>query len=149
MSYSIIYWGFPGGSDNKESTHNVADWGFDPWVRNIPWRREWLQIPQSSLENLIDRGAWQATVHGVVSFITQHGWYKSHYLLFFLSYHLYSQFSSMSPSPSSFLLRLSESICIFCLCIFCCCLNKHAHFSRSNTYPTSSTSHFKKNNWID
>jgi len=27
MSYSIIYWGFPGGSDNKEFTHNVGDWG--------------------------------------------------------------------------------------------------------------------------
>ena len=27
MSYSIIYWGFPDGSDNKEFTHNVGDWG--------------------------------------------------------------------------------------------------------------------------
>ena len=36
---------------------------FDPWVGKIPWRREWL--PTSCLGNLMDRGAGQATVHGV------------------------------------------------------------------------------------
>ena len=33
-------WGFPCGSDSKESTHNAGDPGFDPWVGKIPWRRE-------------------------------------------------------------------------------------------------------------
>ena len=37
------------------------------WVRflvlKIPWRRDSLQY--SCLENPMDRGAWQATVHGV------------------------------------------------------------------------------------
>ena len=42
--------GFPGGSDTKESACNSGDPGlvrprFDPWVRTIPWRREWLPIP--------------------------------------------------------------------------------------------------------
>ena len=40
--------------------------GFYPWVWNIPWRRE--RHPNSSifcLENSMDRGAWQATVHGI------------------------------------------------------------------------------------
>ena len=38
--------GFPGGSDSKESAYNAGDVGLipgsgeDPWVRNIPWRRE-------------------------------------------------------------------------------------------------------------
>ena len=35
--------GVPGGSDSKESACNVG--GLDPWVRKIPWRREWLHTP--------------------------------------------------------------------------------------------------------
>ena len=34
--------GFPGGSESKESACNVEESKFNPWVRNIPWRREWL-----------------------------------------------------------------------------------------------------------
>ena len=30
-----------------------------------PWRREWLPLQSSGLENSMDKGAWQATVHGV------------------------------------------------------------------------------------
>ena len=30
----------------------------------VPWRRKWQPTPVF-LENPIDRGAWQATVHGV------------------------------------------------------------------------------------
>ena len=29
---------------------------FDPWVRKIPWRREWQLIQYSSSENSMDRG---------------------------------------------------------------------------------------------
>ena len=36
---------FPGGSDGKESECNARDPGFNPWVRKIPWRREWLPTP--------------------------------------------------------------------------------------------------------
>ena len=40
---------------------------FDPWVGKIPWRRTWQPTPlqYSCLENPMDRGAWQATVHRV------------------------------------------------------------------------------------
>ena len=34
-------WGFPGGSDGKESACNAGELGFDPWVGKIPWRRAW------------------------------------------------------------------------------------------------------------
>ena len=37
--------GFPGGSDSKESAFNAGDPGFNPWVRKIPWRREWQPTP--------------------------------------------------------------------------------------------------------
>ena len=40
--------------------------GFNPWVKKIPWRRKWQLTPVFFLENPMDRGAWWATVHGVV-----------------------------------------------------------------------------------
>ena len=33
-------WGFPGGSDGKESACGAETW-IRSWVRKIPWRREW------------------------------------------------------------------------------------------------------------
>jgi len=35
---------------------------FDPWVGKIPWRGNGNPLQYSGLENLMDRGAWQATV---------------------------------------------------------------------------------------
>ena len=37
--------GFSGGSDGEEFACNAGDSGFSPWVRKIPWRREWLPTP--------------------------------------------------------------------------------------------------------
>ena len=37
--------GFPGGSDGKESVCNARRPEFDPLVRKIPWKREWLPTP--------------------------------------------------------------------------------------------------------
>ena len=34
----------PGGSDGKEMPP-IQETQFDPWVRKIPWRREWLPMP--------------------------------------------------------------------------------------------------------
>ena len=34
--------GFPHGSNDKESACQYRQTEFDPWVRKIPWRREWL-----------------------------------------------------------------------------------------------------------
>ena len=53
----------PGGSDGKESAYNSGDQGSVPG--KIPWRREWYPLQYFCLENSMDRGAWQATVHGV------------------------------------------------------------------------------------
>ena len=57
--------GFPPGSDGKESACQCRRLGFDPWVRKIPWRREWQPLLYSCLENSMDRGVWNATVHGL------------------------------------------------------------------------------------
>ena len=40
-----ISWGFPGGSDDKESTCNAGDPRFNPWVGKIPSRRKWQSTP--------------------------------------------------------------------------------------------------------
>ena len=39
--------GFPGGSDSNESAWRFRRLGLDPWVRKIPWRREWQPTPIS------------------------------------------------------------------------------------------------------
>ena len=57
-----------GGSLVAQMVKNLpAMWetGFDPWVGKISWRRQGNPLQYSGLENSMDRGAWQATVHGV------------------------------------------------------------------------------------
>ena len=51
----------------KNTPVNAGDLrrGFDPWVREIPWRRAQQPTPYSRLENPLDKGAWWATVHEV------------------------------------------------------------------------------------
>ena len=36
---------FPGSSDGKESACQLGRPGFDPWIRKIPWRRQWHPTP--------------------------------------------------------------------------------------------------------
>ena len=70
LNWSVInllgptYLLFPDGSDSKESTCNVGNLGLIPGLGRFPGR-EWLSTPVFDLENSMDRGAWQATVHGV------------------------------------------------------------------------------------
>ena len=40
-----IYWSMIGLPWLKESACNAGGPGFDPWVGNIPWRRDWLPTP--------------------------------------------------------------------------------------------------------
>ena len=44
---------------------------FRPWVRKIPWRRKWDPTPEFLPRDFMDRGAWGATVHGVMKSQTQ------------------------------------------------------------------------------
>ena len=57
--------GFPGGSDGKESAHNAGDPGSIPGSGRSPGEGNGNPLQYSCLENSMDRGAWQATVHGV------------------------------------------------------------------------------------
>ena len=54
----------PGGSDSKESASNEGDPVFNPWVRKIPWRREWQPTPvflpgePHGQRSLVDYSPW-------------------------------------------------------------------------------------------
>ena len=57
--------GFPGGSDNKESACGVGDPGSIPGSGRFSGEVHGNPLQYSCLENPMDGGAWQDTVHGV------------------------------------------------------------------------------------
>ena len=57
--------GFPGASDGKEFTCNEEDMGLIPGLGRSPGEGNSYPLQYSGLENSIDRGAWQAIVHGL------------------------------------------------------------------------------------
>ena len=56
---------FPGGSDSEESACIAGSPGSIPGLGRSPGERKDYPLQYSCLENSMDRGAWQATVHGV------------------------------------------------------------------------------------
>ena len=56
---------FPGGSDGKESACNAGDLSLISGLGRSPGEWNGHPLQYSCLENSIDRGAWQATVHEV------------------------------------------------------------------------------------
>ena len=56
--------GFPGGSEVKASACNEGDLGSIPGSGRSPGEGNGNPVQYSCLENLMDRGAWWATVHG-------------------------------------------------------------------------------------
>ena len=69
----------PGGSDNKESACYAGDLGLILGSGRSPGEGNGNPLQYSCLENPIDRGAWQATVHGITKSWT---WSFSRVLLF-------------------------------------------------------------------
>ena len=57
--------GFPGGSDGKASAYNVGDSGSIPGLGISLGEGNGNPFEYSCLRNLMHRGAWWATVHGV------------------------------------------------------------------------------------
>ena len=56
---------FPCGSDDKKSTHNAGALGSIPVLGRSLAGGHGNPLHYSCLENPIDIGTWQATVHGV------------------------------------------------------------------------------------
>ena len=61
----IFILGFAGGSDGKESACNAGDLDLTPGSGRVPGEGNGYPLKYSCLENPMDRGAWQVTVHGV------------------------------------------------------------------------------------
>ena len=58
--------GFPGGSDGKEPACSVeTGWSSISGLGRSPGEGHVYPLQYSCLENSMDRGAWQATVHGI------------------------------------------------------------------------------------
>ena len=53
----LLIWGFPGGSDGKESACNAGDQGSIPAPGRSPGEGNGYPLPYSCLENFIDRDA--------------------------------------------------------------------------------------------
>ena len=61
----VSYVGFPGGSDDKESTCNAGDPGSIPGLGRSIGEKNSNPFQYSCLEDSMHRGARKATVHGV------------------------------------------------------------------------------------
>ena len=55
---------FPDGSDSEESACSAGDPGSIPESGRSPGEGTNYPLQYSCLQNSLDRGAWQATVHG-------------------------------------------------------------------------------------
>ena len=62
---------FPGSSDSKETACDSGDPSSIPGLGRAPGEGNGHPLQYSCLENSIDRGVWQATVHGVIKIQTR------------------------------------------------------------------------------
>ena len=61
----VEVWGIPGCSDAKESAHNAGDLGSVPGLGRFLGEGNVYPLQYSCLQNPMDRGYWQAVIHGV------------------------------------------------------------------------------------
>ena len=94
-------WGFPGGSDGKESACNVGDPGSIPRLGRSPGEGNGNPLQYCCLENPIDGRAWLATVCGVAK-----SWTRLRNFTFF---HLIRGFGTVNKAGDVFL----ELSCFF------------------------------------
>ena len=82
--------GFPGGSTCKEPACQcrlgIRDAGSIPGSGRSPGGGNGNPLQYSCLENLTDRGAWRATVHGVTKSQTCLKWFSTHACYLYLSF---------------------------------------------------------------
>ena len=72
-THTYIQMGFTGGSDGKESTCNAGDPGLNAGSGRSSGEENGYPLQYSHLENSMDRGAWQAIIHGVTRSWTRLG----------------------------------------------------------------------------
>ena len=109
----VYLWGFPGGSDGKESACNVGNLGLIPGWGRSPGGGHGNSLRILNLVNPTDRGAWWATVHRVTKSLTWLKWLSTHawtYPIFYTKLSLLSRScewisllgpSTVHPHPST------------------------------------------------
>ena len=70
---------FYGCVDGKESACNAGDLSSIPGSRRFPGEGNGYPFQYSCLENCMDRGTWQATVHGITKSQTQPKWLSTYW----------------------------------------------------------------------
>ena len=108
--FLLAYAGFPGGSDSKVSVCSAGDPSSIPGLGRAPGEGNGSPLQYSCLENALDGGAWQATVHGVAKSRTRLSDFTFTFTFTFRSYaqqwnywviwQLYSYFLKESPYGS-------------------------------------------------
>ena len=71
MKQSLDLLNFPGGSDGKVSAYDAGDLGSIPGWGRSPGEGNGNPLQDSWLENPMDGGAQQATVHGMAKEVSQ------------------------------------------------------------------------------
>ena len=66
-----LYFGFPGGSDGKESACNAGDLGSIPGLGRSPGEGNGNPLQYSCLKNSMDTAAWCAAFRGVTKNTTE------------------------------------------------------------------------------
>ena len=66
-----LFQGFPGGSAVENLPAHVGNTSSIPGLGRSPWRRKWQPTPVLLPRTHMDRGVWQAPVHGVTKGWTQ------------------------------------------------------------------------------
>ena len=74
----IIFRGFPGGSEDRESSAYVRDPGSISGSGRFPGGKHGTPLQCSCQENPRDRAAWRAIVHGVTKSWTRLKWLSTH-----------------------------------------------------------------------
>ena len=85
---TICKMSFPGGSDGKASAYNAGDPGSIPGLGRSPGERNGNPLQYSCLENPMEGGTWQATVHGVPKSQTRLSDFTFTYIILYLHYHM-------------------------------------------------------------
>ena len=104
---------FSGGSDGKESACNAGDPASIPGLGRSPGEEIGNPLQYSCLENPLDRGAWQVTVHGLQR-VRQTEQLTHTVCTFQISYPYIAPSPSLSPLVTTSLFSISVSLFLFC-----------------------------------
>ena len=98
-----MLWGFPGGTDGKESAYNTGDISSVSGFGRCPGEGNGYPLRYSCLENSMDRGAWQATVYVISKsqkqLSDQHT--HSHAYVIYINIYTHSSFDIISHNDLS------------------------------------------------